>query len=142
MSEQRITQTPDSGRNDHPPPGITQRPNDMGISNLTHPPDPPMRTSFCLRLTGGAVAAMLFVVLCWGMSKSDYSETRMLAGPMWFLQTWGTEGHIIGVVAILILLPCIFAVSVWRNAATITLSIIALLCWLLISFWLEGMASV
>jgi hypothetical protein len=142
MSEQRITQTPDSGRYDHPTAGLMQRQTNGRSSNLIHLPEPPTRTSFWLRSTGGAMAATIFVTLCWLLSDNVNGDIRILAGPILFLRTWGTEDHIIGIAAVLTLLLSIFAVCVWRNAATITLSIIACLCWLLIGFWIEAMASV
>jgi hypothetical protein len=32
-------------------------------------------------------------------------------------------------------------VGVWRNAATVTLSILAVLCWVAVGIWIEGTAS-
>jgi hypothetical protein len=41
-----------------------------------------------------------------------------------------------------LLLPCIFAVGVWKNAATVVLAIVAVLGWIGFGLWLEIMASV
>lgn len=142
MSEERISQIPAHGGSNIEQTVVKQGPVN---EDLTYPmclPDPQTRIGYCLRLAGAAAAATLFVVVCWLMSVSVNSETRILAGPILFLQTWGTEDHVIGTVAMLVLLPSIFAVCVRRSVATITLSIIACICWILIGLCIEAIASI
>jgi hypothetical protein len=148
MSEERITQVPATGNSDRVQTGVTQRQADEESSNPTRLPSPPARAWFYLRLASGAMAAMLFVAVCRVMSYSVYSEPRMLAGPVlllrygWPINEMLIPGNLIGAGLMVVLLPSIFAVCVWRNAATITLSIGACICWILIGLWIDGLASV
>jgi hypothetical protein len=87
------------------------------------------------------LAGAVFVGLCWILSGSLYGDPRILAGPVLLLRTQGTEDHVIGATLILILLPSMYVVTVWRNAATIALSALSCLGWIAVGFWIEAMAS-
>ncbi len=100
---------------------------------------PRMRKRLGIRLAGTALAAMAFLFLCWLMASSVHGDTRLLAGPVGFFRTQSDK--IIGSVLTVILLPCIFAVGVWRNATTVTMSILGLVCWIAVGVWIEGTAS-
>ena len=88
------------------------------------------------------LAAAAFVGVCWLISDSVNGDTRILAGPVLLLRTWGAEDHAIGAGLMLILLPCIFAVGIRTNAVTVILSILACLCWVGFGLLVEGIASV
>jgi hypothetical protein len=96
----------------------------------------------CVRLVCIAMAVMAFVVFCSLMSHSFYSGPRTLAGPIVLFRTQGTEDHMIGGLVTVALLPLMFAVGVWRNWATLVLSILACLCWVGFGLWLEVIASI
>jgi hypothetical protein len=66
----------------------------------------------------------------------------MLAGPVWLFRTESIADKATGVIGTALLLPCIFAVGVWRNAGTFLLAIFAILCWLGAGLWIEAIASV
>ena len=65
----------------------------------------------------------------------------MLAGSVWLFRTQSVEDKVMGAAGTVLLLPCIFAVGVWRNGATVVLSILGLLLWVAVGFWIEGIAS-
>jgi hypothetical protein len=93
------------------------------------------------RLAVSAVIAMAFLIVCWLAANSVYGDTRLLAGPLGFFRTQSIEDKVFGAIPTAILLPCIFAVGVWRNAGTIVLSILGLLSWVAVGIWIEGLAS-
>ncbi|CEF49245.1 unnamed protein product [uncultured bacterium] len=104
--------------------------------------EPRTHSRLFVRLAGTTLAAMAFLFLCWIMAGSVYGDTRLLAGPVGFFRTQSVADKIGGAVPTGILLPCIFAVGVWRNTATIALSILAAFCWIAVGIWIEGIASV
>jgi len=75
------------------------------------------------------------------MGDSVHGETRMLAGPVAFFRSHTMENIASGAVGVAILLPCIFAVGVWRNPGTIVLAFLAGVCWVGIGVWLEVIAG-
>ena len=94
-----------------------------------------------LRLAGTVLVSAVFVCLCLLMSKSVDGEPRLLAGPGTLLQTQSAHDKVAGAVATILLLPCIFAVGILRNTTTIVLSVLGLVSWIAVGFWLELMAS-
>lgn len=139
MSEQRITRVP-------APPGFdrTTGPRQLGVVGKPNEPVPSFRRLthsclwLCLRLAFTALAVTAFVYICWLMSGSDYSTPRMFSGPLFLFRTQSSGDKASGIAMTAVLLPCMFAVGVWRNAATIVLSILAMLCWIALGFWIEG----
>jgi hypothetical protein len=95
-----------------------------------------------LRLAGTLLVAGAFLIVCRLMSDSVYGDTRLFAGPIWLFRTQSIEDKLLGGLGAGLLLPCIFAVGVWRSPATILLAILALVCWIGIGIWLEAIASV
>jgi hypothetical protein len=76
------------------------------------------------------------------MAGSVYGDIRLFAGPVGFLRgTWSVTDLVSGAIPTGILLPCIFAVGVWRNTATVALSILGIMCWIAVGIWIEGIAS-
>ncbi len=122
-----------------PAPPVTAWPGD--------PAYPRRRSSalwLCVRVVYTVAAAAAFVYVCWLMSDSVYPEPRMLSGPVCLFHgqwSWGCDAEL-GLGMLVVLLPCIFAVGVWRNVATITLSILSCLVWAAIGFWIEVIASI
>lgn len=101
----------------------------------------PSRGQFFWRSASTMLAATVFVYWCYRLSDSVYGEIRMLAGPASLLHTLSTQDKIVGISGMIVLLPGIFAVGIWRNAVMVILSVIAILCWLAFGCWLEAMAS-
>jgi hypothetical protein len=87
-----------------------------------------------LRFAAAALAAAAFVFLCWLMNDNVNSLPRILSGPTSQFRTYQFEDQAIGVVVTAILLPCIFAVVIWRNKGTVALAVLALLFWFCFSF--------
>ena len=75
------------------------------------------------------------IIVCWLMGGSVYAEQRMLSGPLWAFNTTYIESAVFAIVATAFLLPCIFAVGIWRNKATVTLSILGCLAWVVAPAW-------
>ena len=143
MSDERMTDAPVPDNSRHVTTGVppTRAPADWRSAS-TAPFKRPTVAWLCLRVVGTAAAAAAFVYVCWLMSGSVYAEPRMLCGPLGLFRYQDTASKVWAVEIMAVLLPCIFAVGVWRNAATIVLSVLALLCWVAYSFWTEAMASV
>jgi hypothetical protein len=99
------------------------------------------KRQLAVRLTGTALAAMSFLLLCWLIADSVDGDTRILAGPVGFFRTQDVTDKIIGSIPIGILLPCIFAVGLWRSTATVILSSLGLVLWIAVGIWIEGSAS-
>jgi hypothetical protein len=93
------------------------------------------------RLAITTVIAMAFLIVCWLAANSINGDMRLLAGPVGFFRTQSIEDKVFGAVPTALLLPCIFAVGVWRSAPTIVLSILALQCWVAVGIWIEGTPS-
>jgi hypothetical protein len=100
-----------------------------------------LRDRLPVRWAGTVLAAVAFIGLCWSMANSVYGDTRMLAGPVGFFQTQSMTDKVVGSVAVAIRLPCIFAVGVRRSVGTVALSVLGILGWLAVGFWIEAMAS-
>jgi hypothetical protein len=107
---------------------------------------------FCVRLVCTAMAAIAFVVLCWAISHSVNSDTRILAGPILLFSLDGIRDDLtrslvntdlkVGGLVTGALLPSMLAVGVWRNWATVVLSILACICWVGFGLWVEVISSI
>jgi hypothetical protein len=96
---------------------------------------------FLIRLASTAVAAAAFLLVCWMFAGSVNGDIRLIAGPVGFFRTQSITDKVVGAVPISILLPCIFTVGVWPNAAAITLAIFGLMFWIALGIWIEGTAA-
>ncbi len=94
-----------------------------------------------LRFAAAALAGAAFVFLCWLMSDNVDSLPRILSGPTSQFRAYQVEDKAFGVAVTAILLPCIFAVVIWRNKATVALAVLGLLFWFGFGFLNEVLAS-
>ena len=93
------------------------------------------------RLGGVALLAVLFVIICWFAAQSDYGDTRLIAGPIGFFRSESEADATLGPILASLLLPCIFAVGLWRRPTTLAASVLGLLGWLAVGFWVEAISA-
>ena len=130
MSDHRITNVPTPGNSRHITTGVLPTVPGADCPSVTVPlPKRPSSVWLCVRLAGTAAVAAVFVYACWLMSGTQYFELRVLAGPLFLFRTGAIADKVSAFPILAAWLSSIFAVGVWRNAATIMLSILALLCW-------------
>lgn len=142
MNEDGITQRPEFDDSGRIRTGVAPR---RTRADSTDPFDSSrfiLSSRWYVRLIVTTWVAAAFLAVTWVMGGSVFSEPRMLAGPLLLLRTWSSTDALFGVPALLVLLPCMFAVGVWRNALTVVLAIIGSLSWLTLGLWLEIISSV
>jgi hypothetical protein len=106
-----------------------------------HAIDPQASHGTFLRFAATALAGAAFVFLCWLMSDNVDSLPRILSGPTSQFRAYQVEAQAFGVVVTVILLPCIFAIVIWRNKATVALAVLGLMYWFGFGFLNEVLAS-
>ncbi len=94
-----------------------------------------------LRLTGALIAAMAFVWLCWLVGKYRPQDFSILAGPVLLFRYGDVADQVCGAVGLAVFLPCLFAVGVRVNGATIALAILAAICWVCVGLFIEAVAA-
>jgi hypothetical protein len=142
MNDERITRMPAPSSSHHVTPVATPQPTDEEPGDPALSVGSPEPVWLLGRAIGTVTVAAAFVIVCWLLGGSVFSEQRMLSGPLRAFNTTGGGGKTFAIAVTVLLLPCIFAVGLWRNKATITLSILGCLGWVALSFWFEAMDSV
>ena len=93
------------------------------------------------RLAVTTIAAIAFLIGCWLAANSVHGDTRLLAGPVGFFRTQSWADKVVGAVPTSVLVPCIFAVGVWRTPVAVGMSILGVLGWIAVGIWIEGTAA-
>ena len=141
MSEDCITDVPRFGTSRHIATGAPPTSSGAHWPSGTVPlPKRPLAVWLCVRVAGTAAVAAIFVYACWLMSGASDPQLQILSGPLFLFRTGPIEDKVSAFLILAAWLPSIFAVGVWRNAATIMASILALLCWVALGFFIEGMS--
>jgi hypothetical protein len=147
MSDERITKVPSPNSSRNVMTAAAPRPNGEGVRDSVLLVGSPKPVWLLGRVICTVTVAAAFVILCCLLGGSVYPEGRMLSGPLWGFNL-ASVGHArladagCAIVLTALLLPCIFAVGVWRNTATITLCVLGCLAWLAIGFLCDVIASV
>jgi hypothetical protein len=142
MSDHRITDIPIPGNSRDVTTGVPPTvPGANWPSDTVPLPKRPSAVWLCVRVATTAAAAAVFVYACWLMSGSLDLKLRTLSGPLLLFRSEAILDQVSVFPMLAVWLPSIFAVGVWRNAATIMLSILALLCWVAFGFLLDAMSA-
>jgi hypothetical protein len=91
-----------------------------------------------LRLAGTLATATAFVLLCWHVGGSTDGDLRQLAGPVLLLRYPAVVDRGVGIVGLVMLLPCMFAFCVRAETGTIALAILGALLWVGVGILIVG----